>query len=269
MKDVTKYVDLALRVTAEAERYLLSQRGATSTRLVHKLGTHYGIEEDLVCNRIYETFLRKHSPEVSIYSEEGNKVLTTKLTWIIDPIEGTSNFRVGNPLFATQICLLIDKEAVLAVLKLPVLKETFFSVKGKGATLNGKKIRVSEVHDVKMAMVSIGKGTREQDLQWWARTAASVMRHVRSIRLLGSTGIELSFVACGRLDLHLNNGSQPYDYAPGALLVREAGGDVQSFSKKSWDYNDESIIAGNKKLTNKLQKIFPERYIEDLALIRA
>ena len=98
--------------------------------------------------------------------------------------------------------------------------------------------------------MSIGKGTDSDNLAWWGQSVSLLSPQVRTIRLLGATGIELCYLASGKIDLYLNYGSKPYDYAPGSLIAKEAGAKVCNFDQKSWSIKNSDIIVGNKKIIN-------------------
>lgn len=101
-------------------------------------------------------------------------------------------------------------------------------------------------------MISLGKGSQNQHIEWWGEMANELSKHVRTIRLFGATGLELAFVAEGRIAAHINFGSKVTDYASGVLLVREAGGVVKNFEGEDWKMGDTSVIAGNSKLVDQL-----------------
>lgn len=250
--DYQKYFDIAEEASKLAVNFLNKNYG-TLKKLNHKTDTHFGIDEDVEVDKIYTDFLTKHSPEVSLYTEEGVRRISD-LTWIVDPIEGTSNYRVGNPFFATQICLLENGRPVLTIVDAPILGQKFTAIKGQGSFLNGKRIEVSKTDKLDMALVSVGKGTKSVHLEWLAHLFKKMMPHIRSVRMLSSTGLELSYTAAGLFDLHINNGSQIYDFAPAILLIEEAGGIVVNKEGKKWSLDDDFIIAGNKYITTEIMK---------------
>ena len=102
----------------------------------------------------------------------------------------------------------------------------------------------------------MGKGTKYDDLLWYGGTVKNIMDKIRTFRHFGATGLELAYTASGKIDIYMNKGSRLYDYAPGVLLVREAGGSVTDFSGNEWNLNEDSLLASNKVLLSKFKNIF-------------
>ena len=177
------------------------------------------------------------------------------MTWVVDPIEGTSNYRVGNPFFATQVCLLENSQPVVSVVYAPYLKQMFTATIGKGTYLNDKKVDMETSKNIKESLISFNKGTSIKDLEWLAQTVKKILPKVRTIRMYGATGLDLAYVASGMIDININKGSQLYDYAPGVLLVRESGGVVLNEQGKNWEIKDNFIVASNSKLAIEVLKI--------------
>lgn len=251
------YYDIALRVARKAGKFLIKNFGPIK-KATHKSNYHFGIEDDLKLNNFYEETLTKLTPEVALYTEEGEKNLDNDLVWVVDPIDGTSNYRVGNPFYVTQICLLSKNEPVVSVVYAPSLDQIFTAVKGQGTYLNNKKVKVSPVEKLSTSLISIGKGTKYDDRLWYGGVLKNIMEHVRTFRHFGSAGLELAYTACGKIDIYMNKGSQLYDYAPGSLLIEESGGKFTNFTGKSWNIYDDSILASNPKLHNQILAVLNE-----------
>jgi myo-inositol-1(or 4)-monophosphatase len=248
------YLKIALEVSEKAGEYLVSVFGEEK-EMFHKEHAHYGIKEDKIANDLYEKFLKEKTPEIGLYTEEGEQDLSKDLVWVVDPIDGTSNFRVANPFFNTQIALLDKGEPVVAVVFAPILNQRFQAIKNMGAFLNGKKISVTSLTEMQKSIISIQKGPKPEDSEWVAKVMGKVLPHLRSYRNNGSTGVELCFVAAGMFDGMINHGSALYDYAPGVLLVREAGGVVTNFEGKDWTIEDRNLVASNLQLKEQILKI--------------
>jgi len=124
------------------------------------------------------------------------------------------------------------------------------TTKNRGSTCNGLPLSFSSNTSLVESVMSIGKGTDSDNLAWWGQSVSLLSPQVRTIRLLGATGIELCYLASGKIDLYLNYGSKPYDYAPGSLIAKEAGANVCNFDQKSWSIKNSDIIVGNKKIIN-------------------
>lgn len=251
MIELVGFVEIATDIVGQAGNFLGSKFGPVKLRH-HLSGTHYGIAEDVECDLVYRKYLAKVTPQISTLSEENYKSVGGGWMWVVDAVEGTSNYAVGNPFFATQICLMHNLQPVVSVVNAPKLGELFVAVYGKGATLNGREISVSKNTEVSTAIFGIGKGTKRSDLTWWGKTAVGLLKNTRSVRQFGACGLEMAYTACGRLDFYLNRGSKLYDYAPGVLLCREAGGRVLNNRGKEWSANDGFLLAGNLVLSGRV-----------------
>jgi myo-inositol-1(or 4)-monophosphatase len=175
--------------------------------------------------------------------------------WVIDPIEDTTNFARNIPFFATEIAYIENNKVVYSAIYLPILQEFYTATRGQGAYCNGIKISVGSVVNLNQAVVNVGKGTGVDNLTWWGNTMSNLAPLTRTIRLYGATGIDICYVASGKLDLHINHGSHNYDYAPGALIAEEAGAKVTNFSGKEWSLEDRDIIVSNSSLCSKILTI--------------
>ncbi|TXH01313.1 MAG: inositol monophosphatase [Candidatus Moraniibacteriota bacterium] len=216
-------------------------------------GTHYDTIHDKIASDIYQKDLAKYYPDIQFYSEEfKDHIDATKPYWIIDPIEGTTNFARNIPFFATQIAYVESNIVICSAVYLPILQELYTATRGKGAYCNGVKISVGSVANLNQAVVNVGKGTGVDNLTWWGNTMSHLAPLTRTNRLYGSTGIDICYVASGKLDLHINHGSHNYDYAPGSLIAEEAGASVTNFSGKNWQLTDSDIVISNTKLVKEL-----------------
>jgi len=251
MENLEYYLSVAKDAARQAGDLLAKGYGA-SYELLQREADHYSINKDSESNLLYEVFLREKTPDISLYTEEGERSLASDLVWIVDPLDGTYNYRVALPLFVTQICLLYKKEPVVSVIYNPIFKQEFTAIKGGGAFLNGSKIFVNETSEMKRAMLSLSRRTISLDD---GRMVARFSKAVRAVRLFGATGIDLSYIASGKAEITINDGSKIFDYAPGALLVREAGGIVTNLKGEPWTIDDDNLVASNKLLMPKVLEI--------------
>ena len=192
---------------------------------------------DIACERIIVAALQKAYPKHGIISEEmGHISSDSEYCWIIDPLDGTNNFIRGHPHIAVSIALQRRDRLEEAVIFDPCRNELFLASRGKGATMNQRKIRVSLCNKLDNALVGTGSSLRKKthpELKFIFRNCASVRRS-------GSTALDLAYVACGRLDAFWQQNVNRWDYAAGCLLVKEAGGRAKftKFPMKrkiSWD----------------------------------
>jgi len=182
-------------------------------------------------------------PDHGIVGEEGAaENPDAEYQWVIDPIDGTSNFINGIPIFGASIALAKGGEVILGVIYNPVTDSMYVAEKGKGATYNGKTIQVSE-QEPKDGMVTFGFGAGLGTLRDEMLLAANA--HFRSRRVLGSTAIELCFVARGGIEGTIIKALKPWDYAAGALIVTEAGGTVTDHQGNPWKLDSKDLLASN------------------------
>lgn len=255
MKSLEEYLEIALKATDEIGAHALKKFGPIKESF-HKQGTEYGIEEDKECNALYIDFLKRETPEVGLYTEEGEQSLTEELVWTVDPIDGTSNYSLGNPFWNTQICLLKNKEPVVAVVFGPALNQKFWAVLGGGTFLNGKKIEISNLEKPEEKIVfGLGAGNTREEREWLGSVMEVFMKRFKSPRVLSATGLEMVYTAAGMIDIFFSKGASIWDYAPGVLIVRESGGVVLNFEGKDWTIDDETLVASNETLAKKVLEL--------------
>ncbi len=179
--------------------------------------------------------------------------------WIIDPLDGTTNFLHGLPVYAVSIGLRVKGVLQTAVVYDPSRDELFSASKGKGAHLNDRRIRVSDTRTLSNALLATGFPYNEMKyLEPWLGSFKALVPHVAGIRRAGSAALDLAQVACGRYDGFWEFGLNPWDMAAGILLIQEAGG-FSSDMKGGQDMLETGhIIAGNPKLFGKLQTLVKE-----------
>lgn len=164
-------------------------------------------------------------PDDGFEGEEGEAVSgTSGVTWVVDPIDGTTNFAYGYPAFCTSIAAEVDGEPIVGVVHDPVRGHTYAASKGGGATLNRRRITVRPAGPpLAEALLGTGFGYATERRAAQGTVLASVLPSVRDVRRAGSAALDLCTVACGRLDAYYERGLQHWDYAAGALIAVEAG----------------------------------------------
>jgi len=164
-------------------------------------------------------------PDDGLVGEEGaDKPSSTGVVWVIDPIDGTTNFVRDLPGFSVSIAARVDGVDAVGVVADPVRSERFHGLLGGGATCNGEPIRVTGAHDLSRALVATGFNYRPEIRTTQAITVARLLPEVADIRRFGGAAIDCCFVASGRVDAYFESGVQDWDIAAGGLIVREAGG---------------------------------------------
>lgn len=164
-------------------------------------------------------------------------------TWIVDPLDGTTNFVHQVPLFAVSIALTRGIEIVCGVVYNPISKECFGAAKGYGATLNGCRIKTSKIVYPKEALItfSFSPGVTQENLEF--QEFLRILPHNQAVRRTGSTALNLAWLAAGRFDVTVCERSHPWDVAAGALLVEEAGGIISAPNGNPFDLAHSSILA--------------------------
>ena len=205
--------------------------------------------------------LRKAFPETGFLSEEiGEIKANSDLKWVIDPIDGTTNFAHGFPFYAISVALEKDKKPILGIVYDPVRQELFCAERGRGAFLNGEPIKVSMQKDLKKALLMTGFSYK------LGKSMESNLVHFRNflissqaVRRAGSASLDLCCVACGRLDGFWELDLNPWDTAAACLIVKEAGGEVTTFSGKPYSHYLKEILASNGKIHRQMSKILSKK----------
>ncbi|MDR1964073.1 MAG: inositol monophosphatase [Planctomycetaceae bacterium] len=225
-------------------------------------------EADVAAQKVIEQIIFETFPEHRFLGEETtaglfpvvNQSDASKYCWIVDPLDGTTNYVHGLPLFCTSIALTFDNTVICGVVYNPVTEEFFSAEKGKGSFLNGKPIRVSSWQTLGESLVSVSFPTimKEDDLD--LLTFLKSVTVCQAIRRTGSTALNLAFVAAGRLDASWSFQCHPWDIAAGTLLVQEAGGIVTQPNGQPLKFDDPSPVCAvsNKTLHAELMKLLNE-----------
>ncbi len=212
--------------------------------------------------KIIETISR-HYPDHAFHAEEsGRSENTCRYQWIIDPLDGTTNFIKGIPVFAISIGLMEGDELILGVIYDPIGEELFWAEKGKGAWLNDKPIQVSRNTRLSDSFIGTGFPFKAKQMSTDYLSAFESIFHASlGIRRMGAAAIDLAYVAAGRFDGFWEIGLNPWDVAAGAVIIQEAGGMVSDFWNKPFFLYNHYIVASNGKIHGEMcehvQKFFP------------
>ncbi|MEE4178198.1 MAG: inositol monophosphatase family protein [Bacteroides sp.] len=198
--------------------------------------------------------LQKLLPEAGFIVEENTiDKQGESLQWVVDPLDGTTNFIHGVPVFSISIALMKDKEILLGVVYEINQDECFWAVKGKGAFLNDEPIRVSEAPTVNDSLLATGFPYYDYSrLDQYMKLFTWCLRNSHGVRRMGSAAVDLAYVACGRFDGFFEYSLSPWDVAAGALIVREAGGLVTDFCGGDNPVFGREIIATNPLIFDEL-----------------
>ena len=247
----------AVRSVREAGRVILMYFNQLDRLEYSSKGRNdYVSQADVEAERAVLDVLTRAYPDHGIIAEESGEREGSEYTWVIDPLDGTTNFLHGFPMFAVSVA--VKRAGVLehGVVYDPLHDEMFTASRGEGAQLNGKRIRVSTTR--KLAPSLLGTGFPFRDLgiiEPWMRSFQSLLPKTSGIRRAGAAALDLAYVAAGRLDGFWEFGLKPWDMAAGALLIREAGGLVADVSGGQDFLENGNLVAANPLIFEEFRKI--------------
>ena len=217
-------------------------------------------EADTKSERTVVSILRKRMPGVSILAEEsGASEGTTDRRFIVDPLDGTTNFAHGYPVFAVSIGYEEDGEIRAGVVYDPTREELFVAEKGGGAFLNGRRLQVSGTGELRNALVVTGfPYDILEDITGNLRLFTRFMAEVRAIRRDGSAALDMCYVAAGRYDGFWEEKLGPWDTAAGSIMVAEAGGQVSDFSGEAFSCHEKQALASNGVLHREMLRVLKD-----------
>jgi len=238
--------------------FLQKQRGKITSSLIEtKSKNNFVTYVDKESEKRLVRGLKKILPEAGFITEE--KTISSErkeYTWIIDPLDGTTNFIHGLPCYCISIGLIKGKdELLLGIIYEPNSKEMFSATKKGGAFLNGKKISVTKTKKLKDSLLVTGFPTYDYSrMNEYIDLFRYFMRNTHGLRRMGSAAVDLAYVACGRFDAFYEYSLNPWDVAAGILIVEEAGGKVSDFSGENNFLFGKEIIASNKHIHAEMLK---------------
>lgn len=246
MENLKDICEVAKQAAMKAGEYALS-RVSTDKIIDHKSGMNDLVTDvDKKCEAIVIEIIKKSFPEHSILGEEsGEEHKSAGYTWVIDPIDGTTNYAHGFPVFCTSVGVMIDGQSVVGVVYDPSRDELFHCVKGEGAFLNGDVISVSEVKTVSESLIATGFAYNLEKKIANLGYFRKMLECAQAVRRPGAAAIDLCYVACGRMDGFWELGLKPWDTAAGYLLVTESGGKVTALNGEYFDVNNPELLASN------------------------
>ena len=252
------YLKTAISIAHRSGRLLMQHYGKAH-QIEHK-GHHLinlVTDVDKKSEALIVGTLKKHFPTHQILAEEGLGAKSrSAYKWIIDPLDGTTNYTHGFPFFCVSIGLEVEGKIALGVVYAPMLKELFVAMRGKGATLNGKRIHVSSESDISRSLLATGfpydiRVAKRNNLDYFAKFA----RTAQAIRRAGSAALDLSYLACGRFDGFWELRLAPWDMAAASLIVEEAGGKVTNFEGKELNLYGDDVVASNGKIHTQMLSV--------------
>ncbi len=221
---------------------------------------------DIRTQKIIIDELIKAKPDWSFVAEEDNNIISksTNNRFIIDPIDGTTNFLHGNPNFAISIAAEIDNRLEAGIIYSPITDELFLADRGKGAYLNDRRLRVAKRNKLSESVIvtgipHIGRGDQSK----FIKEIEELMPKVAGIRRSGSAALDLAWVAAGRYDGFWETGLSIWDIAAGIIIIRESGGIVTGIDGSEEDLYNGNLVAGNEIIHNSLIEKIKNIYLQD------
>jgi len=247
---------LAVQAARKAGQVLQGRLGRTR-RVDYKGAVNLVTEMDFRSERIIVSEIRKHFPEHGFLAEEKAQERTgSPYRWVIDPLDGTTNYAHGLPVYCVSIALEYGGEIILGVVYDPSREELFVAQKGKGARLNGRRMTVSKTSRLSKSLLTTGfpYDLRESPVDNFDHFRNFALR-THAVRRCGSAALDLCYVAAGRFDGFWEMKLGPWDLGAGSLIVQEAGGRVTDFQGRPLGLDGRQVLASNSRIHREMMKI--------------
>ncbi len=251
-------LNIAKKAAREAGRIIAHSADRIDQGAIERKGPHdYVTEVDLRAEAVIIEIIKEAYPDHAFLGEETGQSASADNSkgndnlWIIDPLDGTTNFIHGIPQYGVSIALQHKGKLEVAVVYDPIKQEEFSAARGQGAQLNGKRLRVSQTKNMRDALIGTGfpfRPDQENDMDKYFAQAKLLAKETAGIRRAGAAALDLAYVAAGRLDGFWENGLQVWDMAAGVLLVQEAGGLISDPQGGSDFLKQGKLVCANPKL---------------------
>lgn len=236
--------------TARDAGRILAERFGRRIQITQKGLIDLVTEADLAAERLIIERIGSYYPRHAVLAEESGSSVregaeASEYKWIVDPLDGTTNYAHGYPCFCVSIALEHRGELIIGVIYDPTRDEMFAAERGAGATLNGRPIRVSTTNDLNDALLCTGFPYDVRDRGDFGRHFVNFINHAQAVRRDGSAALDLAYVAAGRFDGFWEEGLRPWDVAAGVLIIEEAGGRVSHYDNRDFDIYTPPLLASN------------------------
>ena len=247
--NLTSIKQIGLDAASQSAEVLLSYFGNIKT-IKKKGAIDLVTQADTGSEEVIIDVIRAAFPDHGIVAEEsGLHNIKSPERWIIDPLDGTTNFAHGVPLYGVSIAFAIENEILMGIVFNPSMDELYCAVKGEGATLNGRPISVSQAEDLNDSLLVTGfPYTLREMIDPLMARFKTMLNHAQGVRRLGAAALDLCYVACGRFDGFWEQRLKPWDTAAGSLIATEAGGMVTDFSNNAFSVDMPEILVTNGKI---------------------
>jgi len=251
-------VNVAIKAARRAGDIMIRQLNRLDTLKVSEKGRNEFVTDvDHRAEEAVVEIIRDFYPDHAILAEERGREGEHEFEWIIDPLDGTTNYIHGFPTFAVSIAVRHGKTIEHGVVYDPMRQEIFSASRGQGAQLDGRRIRVSQRHRLDDSLIATGFPYRhdQSDVERYLKMLAAVMSSSAGVRRPGSAALDLCYVAAGRVDGFWELGLNIWDIAAGTLLIREAGGRISDLEGGDSYLERGSLVAGNPKIYAALSRL--------------
>ena len=251
-------LDFAIQTARDAGR-VLADRFGRNVKISNKSEIDLVTESDLASEKVIIERIRTHYPRHGILAEESGVSNPddheSAWRWIIDPLDGTTNYAHGYPCFCVSIALAYQGRMEIGVVYDPIRDEMFAAERGQGASLNSRRISVSGTMNLSAALLCTGFPYDVRERNEFARHFANFIMKAQGVRRDGAAALDLAYVAAGRFDGFWEEGLKPWDVAAGALIIEEAGGRVSKYRGEPLDIYSPPIVASNGLIHDQMREV--------------
>lgn len=237
-------------------------------KAVHLKGPRDPVTEtDQAAQDVIIDVIRRKFPDHAILAEEdsanhnqqnGEWLIPGGVVWVVDPLDGTTNYTNDLPLVSVSVGVEIDGEPAAGVIYAPVLRELFQAGRGLGAAFNGHPLPLLKPRSLDAAVVAFDWSRSEARRRQVTKVVDVLVHHCHTMRSLGSAALELAYVAAGRLGVYFNYGLQPWDVAAGAIILREVGAELRGIDGGPWRLDRPGVLAGHPDLLDAAQGLIDQ-----------
>ena len=251
-------LDFAIQTARDAGR-ILAERFGRKIEISNKSEIDLVTESDLASERLIIDRIKTYYPRHSILAEESGASNPggdqSGWRWIIDPLDGTTNYAHGYPCFCVSIALENNGRLEIGVVYDPIRDEMFAAERGQGASLNGRRINVSRTMSLGSALLCTGFPYDVRERNEFARHFSSFIMHAQGVRRDGAAALDLAYVAAGRFDGFWEEGLKPWDVAAGAVIIAEAGGRITKYRGEPLDIYSPPVVASNGLIHDQMTQV--------------